>query len=309
MRKKKRPPGSARALVDCSPHRTTGGGFFEGLTGVDAEYESTNESNALYTLVLCHDVVKIASQSVNDEYEFEGKIHRYTPDFVVDAFVPSLRIEVKALSHMAKNSTSWDKYVAIAAAYREKGIAYGVLVDAQLEQEPRFSSVKLLKRYVTSKVSQAVLDRALTSLVNGPLPLSELRTQAFLELVDVWTLIARRHLCFDWREPLNPQTTMVSLPDQPYGGLKLEDVLCSTRYGGFLAALALGRRPTDKCLLADAATWRRRDFPLEPWAFVGGFRRAAPVRHLGEEEQFPRNPRRRRNFALGGRAVPPRDSN
>lgn len=308
MRKtKKKTPKAARTLVECSPHRTTGGGSYKGLTELDAEYESRNEARAIDTLVLCHDVQKIASQPIQEPYEHAGRTHKYTPDFIVDTFVPGLRIEVKSLGSLLKD-TAQDKYLAIAAAYRQRGVDFAFLVDAQLEAEPRFSNVKLLSRYVNSTVPAAVLERTLPALSNGPLTIPDLRARASLDLVDVWTLLARQRLCFDWNTRLSPLETVVSLPNQPFGGLKLADVLRSTRYGDFLAEMALGRRATDKHLMADAATWRRRDCPLEPWSFVGSPRFSPPLRRLGPEERLPRSPQRRRDFAPGIRPVPTRSA-
>lgn len=308
MRKKKSTKLN-RSLVDCTPHRTSGGGFFNGITEVDAEYESPNEFNALNTMLLCHDVYKIASQPAREAYQYDGKICHYTPDFLVDTFVSGLRIEVKALSSFVQSKSALEKYTAIAISYRECDIPYAFLTDAQLEQEPRFSNVKLLIRYVTSEVPNEVLVRAVDALAGcASLPISELMSRASLELVDTWTLIARRHLCFDWQTALDANKTIVSLPDQPYGGLKLEDVLRATRYGDFLAKMALGRRPSDKRILADATAWRRHDYPIGSWPVVGSIKFKAPLRHLGAEELIPRNPRYRRNFTLGIRVVSSHDT-
>lgn len=306
-KKKNAKPKAARTLVECSPHRTTGGGYYKGLTELDAEYESRNEANTIDTLVLCHDVYKIASQPVTESYEYEGKTHRYTPDFMVETFVPSLRLEVKSIANLLEHSTQ-DKYLAIARAHIQRGNNFAFLVDAQLEVQPRFGNVKLLQRYVNSKIPPSIVERALHSLKAGPLTVTELQAHASLELVDVWTLIAQQHLCFDWNTQLDRRTTLVSLPNQPFGGLKLADVLRSTRFGSFLEEMALGRRATDQRLLADAKTWRRNDRPLEPWSFVGSPKFSAPLRHLRPEERMPRSPQRRRDFAPGIRPVPPRST-
>ncbi|MBS0543071.1 MAG: hypothetical protein JSR40_04950 [Proteobacteria bacterium] len=311
MRKKnklKAKPKAARTLVECSPHRTTGGGYYKGLTELDAEYESPNENNAIDTLVLCHDVHKIASQPIEEPYEYEGKICHYTPDFIVDTFVPGLRLEVKSVANLLNHTASLNKYLAIARAYHQRGVSFAFLIDAQLEAQPRFDNVKLLQRYVSSTVPPEVLERALRALHHHPLTVTELQARATLGLVDVWTLIARQHICFDWSQHLDRHTTMVSLPNQPFGGLQLGDILRSTRFGDFLAEMALGRRATDKRLMADATSWRRIDNPLEPWSFVGSPRFTAPLRNLRPEECIPRSPQRRRDFAPGIRAVPPRST-
>ncbi len=296
-------PGPARVLIECSPHRTTGGGFLKNLMDSHVEHESPPERNALGTLCLCHDVHAIASQATEEPYVgVDGKLQHHVPDFTVDAFFPGLRLEIKALASLVHPS-SLDKYTAVAKGYLNRQVPFALLVDAQLAEEPRSSSVKLLFRYCSSDVPADVLTRATAALENGPLSIADLRSVASLQLVDIWTLIARRHLCFDWNRPLHPETTMVSLPDRPYGGLQLEDILRSTRFSGLLAQLAMGRRPTDQLLLADAAAWRQSNRPLGPWSFVGGFQDTEPIRDLGEEECIPRAARRKRDQAPGIRPI------
>lgn len=296
---KSRKTGPARVLIECSPHRTTGGGFLRDLMDDHVKHESPPERNALATLCLCHDVYAIASQAAEEPYiGIDGKPHHHVPDYTVDAFVPGLRLEVKALSSLI-HRTSLDKYAAVAMGYLNRKTPFALLVDAQLAEEPRASSVKLLFRYCSSDVPADVLTRATAALENGPISIADLRAVASLKLVDIWTLIARRHLSFDWGRSLHPEMTMVSLPDRPYGGLKLEDVLRSTRFSGLLAQLAVGRRPTDQRLLADAAAWRQSNRPLGPWSYVGGFQDTDPIRDLDEDEFIPRAARRKRNQAPG----------
>ncbi|SDG56307.1 hypothetical protein [Propionivibrio dicarboxylicus] len=292
------PGAPIRHLAECSPHRTTGGRFVEGITQFDAEYESHIESGVLNHLLLCHDVRAITSQASEEPYSLEGKIRHHIPDFTVDAFVDGLRLEVKSLTFLVRED-SLDKYVAIARAYRERQIPFAFLVDAQLAEEPRSSSVKLLSRYVTSRVPANNVARITETLTAGPLSILDLMTRASVELVDVWSMIATRKICFDWSIPLHPRTTVVSLPAQPFGGLALESIIGSGRYSGLLAEMAMGRRPANKPLLADAATWRRSRQPVSPRGFFGGAVLGAPLRSLTEEERLFRNAYHRGGFSLG----------
>lgn len=155
-------------------------------------------------------------------------------------------------------------------------------------------------RYLAGTLPDSVLPRIQEKLQTGPRPLAELAApEAGLPLVALYTLLARRHLCFDWNAPLDIRAT-VSLPGQPYGGLHLADVLHSTRYGHLLAELALGRRPADQSVLAAAAAWRPRRRDLTPFNFVGGHGGQAPLRDLGQGECLPGTPWRRRDHAPGG---------
>jgi len=284
------PDEPARKLVKSAPFRNTGGGYIPSLMPYDAEFESPNEKNALATLCLCHDVTQIASQQEYELYSDEnGKDRRHLPDFTVETFVDGLRLEVKALASLVHES-SIQKYAAVARGYIQKKIPFAFLVDAQLEAQPLFSSVKLLSRYLGCEVPTDIVDRANDVLSIGPLPIPDFLHTTGLQLVDLWTLIASKQVCFDWAVPLDLGTSLVSLPNHPFKGLHLEDVLRSTRFGGLLAELAMGRRPSDKCILADAATWRSADRPADPFQAVGGFQRRDPLRDLTEEELRSRNP-------------------
>lgn len=276
-----------RNLVECSPHRITGGGFFQGLSVGHIEHESHIERYALSTLLLCHDVYRIESQVGKEPYSLDGQQKRHIPDFVVDTFVGGLRLEIKALAQLARPE-ELGKYSAVAKGYLTRGVPFAFLVDAQLEDAPRFQSMKLLARYVTSQTPDHVVEKARIVLASGEKSVGDIKACTGLQLVDIWSLIAQRHLCFDWDKPLHAEDSLVSLPGQPYEGLKLENILRSTRFGGFLAELALGRQPTDKQLLADAAAWRQRDRPVGPFNFVGGFPGAPSLRDLGDAERILR---------------------
>lgn len=299
MRKAKKPEGPARTLIKSSPHRTTGGVLVEGLTVGHSEYESRNEANALNTMLLCHDVQKIASQPLKEAYLLDGVERFYTPDFIVDTFEAGLRLEVKSIGYLVRSESDWEKYLAIASSYWNQGIAFAFLVDAQLEIQPRRGNVSLLVRYVTSKLPDGVAERASDALANGPMSVEALIQASGLALVDVLTLIAKRVLCIDWNIAFNRESSWVSLPGEPYEGLKLEHILRSSRYGDFLAQMALGRRTADRRILAGAQTWRRRGYNPQPWSMVGGYVERPPMRALGESERLPRDFGRRKDFAPG----------
>lgn len=293
----------ARALVECVPYRTTGGAFIPNITEWHAEHESPNERLAVAHLALCHDVTALGSQPWRDTYCGEdGELHGYTPDFVVSIGSSRVILEVKALAFLVRES-SLRKYAAIARHYVVQRQQFAFLVDAQLEELPRSTSVRLLFRYSTSTAPACALEKASAVLANGAVRISDLCRHAGSQLVDVYTLIATKRLCIDWGRPVSADA-MVSLPDQPYGGLKLEHILHSTRFGGFLEELAMGRRPTDQQVLADAQTWRQSRHAPTPYSFVGGFPKRTVFGGLFESDGLPRAPHRRRDYAPGRRVEP-----
>ncbi|WP_322880626.1 hypothetical protein [Pandoraea sputorum] len=288
----------ARILTKCAPYRNTGGAFIPSVTELHAEHESPNERLAMAHLALCSDVETIASQPWQDTYRDDGgKLRRYIPDFVVSNGTYRLIIEVKALAFLT-DEESLRKYAAIARHYLAEHQPFAFLVDVQLEESPRAASVRLLFRYCTSVAPTPVLELARAGLVHGALQIGELCRRARIQLVDVYTLIATKHLCIDWGHPLSTNA-MVSLPGKPYEGLKLEHILRATRFGHFLEELAVGRRPTDRRMLADAQTWRQSRRAPTPYCFVGGFPTRQIVGGLRDEDSLSYAAERRGNHSPG----------
>lgn len=298
----KKPKGDApsRLLVEVSPHRTTGGAHIEDLTPYPVEYESHNEKLAIPILALCHDVQSVKSQ--NEEYSYpdaDGAMHSYTPDFAIEREGSSkaLLVEAKSLTFLL-HKDSLHRYRDIASHFRKIRQPFAFVVDAQLMQQPLRATANLLFRYITSTPPQSTAQRAKEVLHGGSMPISRLCRLGDVALVDVYTLISKRHLCIDWELPLTKESS-VSLPNQPYKGLRLEDFLHSTRHGRLLAALALGRGTPDQRLMADAAAWRRTRRPLEPWNFAAGSPRGAPVRDVRADELGTGKSWQRGHRALG----------
>jgi len=289
---------SARNLKKSVPHRTVGGFNVHHINPFPVEYESYNERYSTLLLSLCHDVSSIRSQPVVFEYvDEQGKHRKHTPDFE-ETSIPGepLYLEVKAIEDLLKPQNI-AKYIPIAKEYRRKGKNFQFLTNIQIENQPVFEAVKLLFRYVNSVASLAHLERAQHFLNDGAMPIAILLEKAQMELRDVYTLMAKRHITFDLTKPLN-RNSYISLPNQPYGGITLEAILSSTRYGDLLQKLALGHQPTDKSLLAAAKNWRQSNNHANEWSVVGGFTELPPLRDASSSG-FVRNPRLRRAYAPG----------
>ena len=290
--------GPERVLIECSPYRTTGGRFIEGLTPYPIEHESHNERHALWLLPLCHDVLQIQTQASKERYTNEaGELCTHVPDITVLTPTGTVLIEVKSLSWLVKEK-ELNKYLQIARGYLLQKKRFAFLVDVQLMQQPLFQSVNLLSRYSNCEIIPSVSERVVEQLQAGPMQIRELIEVAWVELVDVYVLIARKVITCDWSERLDIDSR-VSLLNQPYERLKLEKILRSTRYGDLLAQLALGRRPADQSVLEDAENWRQPRKPLNPFQFLGGFSKGAPLRDLREGESRTSKSWKRRDFAPG----------
>lgn len=302
MKKRKKSNGNARQLVECSPHRNTGGGSIPNLTEFDVEFESHNEKLAIATLALCHDVQKITSQPDRLPYVLEGKDKHYIPDFLVETVLNGpLYLEIKSIRTLV-HAKPQEKYRHISKCLLDRGTPLAFLVDAQLEEAPRCEWVRLLFRYITSPLDSALIKDVTESVATGPRSVGDLQDNA-IALTDIWAMVAQRYLCLDWSAPLHARNTLVSLPGQPFKELKLEDVQASSRFNSFLAQLALGRRPTDQHIVAAAEAYRQHHRPFTPWSFVGGAANGTPLRDLKPAELAPIDLRRRRDFAPGHRVV------
>lgn len=289
---------SARNLKKSAPHHTVGGLNVHQVSELPVEYESYNERNTTLLLSLCHDVSRIKSQPVVFDYVDElGKHRKHTPDFEEASNTGEvLYLEIKSIDDLLKPK-NLAKYIQIAKEYRRKGKNFRFLTNIQIENQPVFQAVTLLFRYVNSAASLVHLERAQHFLNDGAMPIEALMEKAKMELRDVYTLMAKRHITFDLTKPLN-RNSYISLPNQPYEGITLEAILCSTRYGDLLQKLALGHQPTDQSLLAAAKNWRQSNNHADVWSVVGGFAELPPLRDAGSSG-FLRGPKLRRAFAPG----------
>lgn len=290
-------PQPVRILHKTSPHRTVGGFSFEGLTPYPSEYESYNEQNAINLLALCHDVKEIRSQPRRFSYiKQDGTKGSHIADFEVITESGSIFLEVKAIENLLEKSNI-QKYSYIARHYLLGHERLNFLTNVQMEQKPIFDTVQLLRRYINSQINHDALLEARQVLSNGAKTINQLLKHAPITLLDVYTLIARRYLCFDTSISLE-RDTQVSMPNQPFKGLSIESILRSTRYGDLLEKLAMGRVPSDQSMLAAAKNWRQINNHPTIWGVVGGFSEFAPIRHISEIG-FLRGAQYRRYYAPG----------
>lgn len=271
MRKtKKKSGGPARNLIECSPFRNTGGGQVPGKTSGEVQHESSIEKGVIALLALCRDVCHIASQPEELTYAINDEVHRYIPDFKIKTtFIDGdLYLEAKSIYHLVRPD-SLAKYSAIARDLRKRGTPLVFLVDAQLEEKPLADWVGLLARYTTGDLRRAEADCLRAALAAGPLRVKQL-LDAGHALVDIWTMVAKHQLSIDWQRGFYPFEAHVSLPNSPYQEFLLEDILHSSRFGGFLGELALGRGTPDQRIVALAQTWRQRRRPYGIDGNIGG---------------------------------------
>ena len=307
-RRRKHTVGQAQAapvrnLTKASPQRMTGGWHIEDVTPYDAQHQSPIEKKALWLLALCHDVLEIRSQPSRVSYlDSSGKDRHHIPDFVVGLREGPLYVEVKALANLVRPD-SLDKFLAVAKAYLRQNKRFAFLVDAQLEEEPLFEAISILRRYVNCDPTPNKAHLILNALNEGPLPKKELLKIPGVELVDIFVMLARKQISWDSEQSVLNDNLLLSLPGKPFEGIRLANILRTTRYGHLLEDLALGRRPSDKSGLAHAAAWRQSYQPVNPYQFFGGFVSASAIRDIGVSESSARKAWDRRDQAPGAAIV------
>jgi hypothetical protein len=296
--KKLDPNGPARKLIDVSSYRTTGGVFIEGLTPYPAEHESYTERYTIASLALCHDVVQIKTQADVENYiDMHGKKRRYIPDILVDTKFSELTIEVKTLNFLFQTKAI-NKYQQIGHHYSNSKKRFAFLTDAQIEDGERFKNIKILFRYAHSHLPNVTLEKLSKWDSDTAISIANLMDLLELQLVEVYTAIAQKHLCIDWDKPLS-KDVLISHTNKPLKGLSIEHLISSSRYGCLLEQLAMGDTPSDKRLLVAGTTWRQPKVQLNAFSSIGAFQREEAMRDLTESELRAGTVWSRRNRAPG----------
>lgn len=267
-----------RSPIELSPAQITGEIDIPWLMPYPAEYEGTIEPLAILTLSMCCDVHAIAAQGVKKEYG-EGKKRFHFPDLWVASNGPRL-VEIKSFKELMREK-SLTKYAAIGKSLADEGIDYRFLVDIELKTWPRQETVATLSRYVNSDLNASSVGAARHALSSGKRSIQTLigESGGRLSLADVYCQIAHRILAIDWNVPLT-RDAEVSLPNQPFQGLRFDELFSSSRHNDLLARLAVGDQPTDQQRMEALPNqrWRKRAMP--PHEIVGGFPTRARARSL-----------------------------
>jgi hypothetical protein len=272
-----------RRLIKESFFRTTGSIFVEGITPYAAEFESYNERYAIQTLLLCNDILELKTQPFKINYlGLDGKEHTYTPDIWVRTFLGDKTIEIKGLNFLFLEK-SIEYYIPIAQHLQKESKAFVFLTDNQLTSSERFKNVKILIRYVNSNLPQSTLEKLSNWQSSEVISIEQLMELLGLQLVEVYTAIAQRHLSIEWNFPLSINS-LVSIMNKPFKGLSIDDILSSGGYGSLLEQLAMGIAPADKQLLAIGANWRQPSVEYLAFGAIGGFQKQKSLRDPKPDE-------------------------
>ncbi len=132
-------------------------------------FESLIEQDFLYILDYEQDVITFAEQPVRIEYEWQGKILHYTPDFHVVRLGGQGLVECKPQALVASEENQRKFKVAVEWC-RKKDWSFEVVTDLALRAGHRLNNIKLLTRYARSSADPVVLRGILENLASKPFP-------------------------------------------------------------------------------------------------------------------------------------------
>lgn len=172
--------------------------------------ESQLEQRACYLFELDPDVVSYESQPLSLEYRLSGKLHRYTPDFlVVYASGVAALLEVKPLA-IANTADFRSFRLAVASAAAKLGYRFEVLTEHDLFG-PRIDNAKLLFRYLIPPASESEMSDFVHLVAEKALTLAEARMKC-LQLgwppALPFQAMATRRVEFDWDTLISGRTVL-----------------------------------------------------------------------------------------------------
>ncbi|MGX9416376.1 TnsA endonuclease N-terminal domain-containing protein [Vibrio sp. WJH972] len=177
--------------------------------------ESDLEFDACFHFEFSAQVLTFEAQPIGFEYYLDGKLRRYTPDFLVtyyDSYQPFYEIKPK---HIAET----EEFKEIFSARKEHALSMGndlkVLTEENIQLYPLLDNLKIIHRYACNDNLNSV-QRQILSLFRK---YGELRIEQIVQysavhssraLPALYDLIARQLLKIDMHQPINWQTQIWS---------------------------------------------------------------------------------------------------
>ena len=199
------------------PKRQSAGitGSFPSLKlGRMVAFESTLERDYLYLLDFEPSVTTFEEQPLTITYEHDGKVRRYTPDFLIREADREVLVECKPAAKLEHNDNPL-KFAAARIYCEERGWSFRVVTDMELRRGYLLENIKRLTYYARATVPTD-LAFAVTHLCH------ESEGLTIIEIVDqlpqfgpeqvtvaVWHLVYHHHLRLSPNRPLSDPTTRV----------------------------------------------------------------------------------------------------
>lgn len=144
------------------------------------QVESALEKELLLQIDLSPNVIDVISQP-NIDYEFEGKLIQYTPDFLLHVgpglpFQPSYYlIEVKREDDLVKNAQKYERKFAGARDWCRQNVGeFRIVTDTEI-RTPYLENAKLLRPHLNQNLDEEVLYTFHEVISTDTITVSELR--------------------------------------------------------------------------------------------------------------------------------------
>ncbi len=172
-------------------------------------WESQLERDFLYLIEIDPDVLSYEEQPLKIEYFSDGKVRKYTPDFLVIRTDRKQIVEVKD-EKKAKKEEYVELFRKIGPICAQEGYEFIVATDREIRVQPRLKNVKFLFKYAKTPVMTA--HQVLLYSIFGDreaLPLREIG-RGFVakgfKASAVYALIFCGILSIDLSRPISPET-------------------------------------------------------------------------------------------------------
>ncbi len=157
------------------------------------QFESTVERDYLYLLDYEADVIHFEDQPLTIEYRHEGKLLRYTPDFLVVKPGQHILIECKPQALVSSEGNQ----LKIAAAHEfavRQGWQFRVVTDVEIHSGSRLRNIKLLRQCACLVIRAEVKGWVYSVLQNTPLTIAQV--QAAVPIPPAETMAAALHMAY-----------------------------------------------------------------------------------------------------------------
>jgi hypothetical protein len=198
----------ARKVVTRSPHRPVGIVACSWIQDHAIEYESQLERRFILQILILPFVRRVLHQPFKLEYQVDGKLHTYIPDFLIQlSDGTKLVIEVKPRKFVKKHLIKLTSAEEILATH---DIHFLVITDEEIDDGVKSINVSLILRYARGSISERTLQQCLSVLRNAktPLSISELKATTNATEGDILYLAGRRIVSLNISTPITDKTTI-----------------------------------------------------------------------------------------------------
>lgn len=196
----------ARNFV-CRQNRRTTGWFPSWTAGQMVPWESRNEYHFLLCAEVTPSIASIQAQPLKLQFELDGRVVRYTPDYGLSQGGESLLVEVKP-ADVASTDEAQAFFAAAGQAAAECGYAYEVVTDTQLKSGYRLANAIEIVRLAVPHEQPDLRARILSDIADGKHVLGEVAPDPNAKRWQLYAMCRRGELIVDHGKPLGPGTNL-----------------------------------------------------------------------------------------------------